>query len=346
MKNKFSKKWFSLLLLTLVIFASVFLPLPYYIEKPGSTIDLSDVITVNQKTTDEAGSFSLTSVGVQQASLVTALKAKVSSYEDLMTKEEFLAGADSKEYEQMQNYYMKSSQNAAISQALKLADRPYKFSYEGVYVMSILADSNFKNKINIGDTVTAVDGHSFKNNQAFMNYVQAKNIDDEVNITVLQDSKEKTVNGELIKLPKTNKAGIGITLVDHTEVESKDKIEFKTDNIGGPSAGLMFTLEIYDQLTKRNLTQGKKIAGTGTIDDKGAIGRIGGIDKKVVSADKKGVEIFFAPDDKLSAAEKKIDPKALSNYQEAKQTARQIDSKMKIVPVKTLTDALDYLENM
>src|SRR5699024_8610016 len=191
----------------------------------------------------------------------------ISSYEDLMTKEEFLAGADSKEYEQMQNYYMKSSQNAAISQALKLADRPYKFSYEGVYVMSILADSNFKNKINIGDTVTAVDGHSFKNNQAFMNYVQAKNIDDEVNITVLQDSKEKTVNGELIKLPKTNKAGIGITLVDHTEVESKDKIEFKTDNIGGPSAGLMFTLEIYDQLTKGNLTQGKKIAGTGTIDD-------------------------------------------------------------------------------
>lgn len=343
MKNKFSKKTLAIFIVVLAICASVFLPLPYYIEKPGSTLDLKDIITVDQKKDKESGSFSLTSVGIQQATLFTAAKAKFSSYEDLLSKEDLLGGSSGKEYEQMQNYYMKSSQNAAISQALKLAKRPYQFSYRGVYVMSIVKGSNFKGKISIGDTVTAVDGRHFKNNQAFMDYVQHKKVADKVKITVLHDKNKKEVSGKLIRLPQTKKAGIGITLVDHTEVRSEDKIKFKTDNIGGPSAGLMFTLEIYDQLTAGNLRKGKKIAGTGTMDDQGKVGQIGGIDKKVVSADQAGVEIFFAPNDTLTKAEKKADPTAVSNYQQAKKTAGKLHSKMKIVPVKTLSDAIDYL---
>ncbi|MFR3047322.1 MAG: S16 family serine protease, partial [Enterococcus faecium] len=112
------------------------------------------------------------------------------------------------------------------------------------------------------------------------------------------------------------------------------------------AAGLMFTLEIYEQVTGKNLRHGKQIAGTGTINSEGEVGRIGGIDKKVASADKAGVEIFFAPDDTISDDVKKEYPEIKTNYEEAKAAAKKLNSSMKIVPVKTVQEALDYLEKM
>lgn len=346
MKRNSFKKPLILFIIALAICASVFLPLPYYIEKPGSTIDLKELITVNDKKDQEDGSFSLTSVGVQQASVVTALKAQISPFEDLVSEEELLGGASDEEYDQMQNYYMESSQNTAIQQALKLADRPYDFEYKGVYVMNVMKNSSFKGEVAVGDTVTKVDGKSFENNQDFMDYVQQKSVGDTVKVTYEHDYDTKEASGKLIKLPSNQKAGIGITLVDHTDITTEDEVDFDVDNIGGPSAGLMFTLEIYEQLTEQNLRQNKNIAGTGTIDNKGKIGRIGGIDKKVASADEAGAQIFFAPNDTLTKKEKKENPDVKSNYQEAQTAADELDTDMKIVPVKTLQDAIDYLEQL
>ncbi|KAF1302756.1 PDZ domain-containing protein [Enterococcus saccharolyticus] len=343
--KKTSIKYFLLFIVATVIAACVFVPIPYYIEKPGSTIDLKQLVTVNGNEDKQPGSFSLTSVGVQQATVLTALKSKFSSFEQLVSEEEMFGGSSGEEYDQIQRYYMESSQNNAIEQALKQAGRPYDFEYKGVYVMSVEPKSNFYHDISVGDTVTQVDGKHFENNQEFIDYVQNKKVDDEVTITFIHQNKQKQATGKLIEL-STKKPGIGITLVDHTEIESDDKIDFHVENIGGPSAGLMFTLEIYEQLTKQDLRKGKKIAGTGTINNEGEVGRIGGIDKKVASADQEGMEIFFAPDDELTAEEKAAYPELQSNYEEAKAAAEKIHSKMKIVPVKTLQDALDYLENM
>ena len=78
------------------------------------------------------------------------------------------------------------------------------------------------------------------------------------------------------------------------------KVTVKTDEIGGPSAGFMFSLEIYNQLTEEDLTKGYQIAGTGTIDADGTVGPIGGIEQKIVAADKAGAEFFFAPNEKGS----------------------------------------------
>lgn len=346
MKRDFFKKTLILFIIALAVCASVFLPLPYYIEKPGSTIDLKDLITVNEKKDQEEGSFSLTSVGVQQASAVTALKAKFSPFEELVSEDELFGGASGKEYDQMQSYYMESSQNNAIEQALKLANRPYDFEYKGVYVMNVMQNSSFKDEIAVGDTVTKVDGKDFENNQDFMDYVQQKSVGDSVTVTYEHNNKTQEASGKLMELPSNQKAGIGITLVDHTDITSEDDIDFHVDNIGGPSAGLMFTLEIYEQLVEKDLRKGKDIAGTGTIDSDGNVGRISGIDKKVASADKKGAQIFFAPNDTLTKQDEKENDDIKSNYQEAKIAADKLDSKMKIIPVKTLQDTIDYLKQM
>ncbi|MBA1395016.1 PDZ domain-containing protein, partial [Lactobacillus sp. XV13L] len=102
--------------------------------------------------------------------------------------------------------------------------------------------------------------------------------------------------------------------------------------------GLMFTLTSYEAFTHQKLARGHKIAGTGTITADGKVGVIGGVDKKVVAADKAGAEVFFAPTD--ATVVKKSD----NNYVVAKKTAKQIGSKMKVVPVGTFGDALSYLK--
>ena len=107
----------------------------------------------------------------------------------------------------------------------------------------------------------------------------------------------------------------------------------------------MFTLEI-NQLMDEDLTKGYNVAGTGTMQETGEVGRIGGIDLKVIAADEADIEIFFAPDDELPEEVLKNNPSLRSNYLEAKEVAEKIGTKMKIVPVKTVDDALAYLEEM
>lgn len=75
-------------------------------------------------------------------------------------------------------------------------------------------------------------------------------------------------------------------------------MKINSHEIGAPSAGLMFTLEIYNQLVEEDLTKGHEIAGTGTINEKGEVGPIGGINQKVVVASDAGAEVFFAPNEK------------------------------------------------
>ena len=149
--------------------------------------------------------------------------------------------------------------------------------------------------------------------------------------------------GKVIKL-ENGKNGIGISLIDRTEVSSNIPITFSTEGIGGPSAGLMFSLAIYTQLADPTLRDGRDIAGTGSISREGEVGEIGGIDKKVVSAAQSGADIFFAPNNELTEEEKKLSPNGKNNYQTALETAKKIKTDMKIVPVKTLQDAIDYLK--
>ena len=101
----------------------------------------------------------------------------------------------------------------------------------------------------------------------------------------------------------------------------------------------MFTLEILNQLLDEDITKGYDIAGTGTMESDGTVGRIGGIDQKVIAADRAGIDIFFAPDDEA-------DSELPSNFDQALETAEEIDTEMDIVPVTDIDAALDYLSEL
>ena len=168
-----------------------------------------------------------------------------------------------------------------------------------------------------------------------MDYINEKKAGDVIDLVFKREGKEKKVSIPLKTFKDdSSRVGIGISLDDYRKVITNPEISIDTDQIGGPSAGLMFTLEIYNQLTEGDITKGYDIAGTGTISDDGTVGPIGGIQQKIVAADNSGAEIFFAPNENGAAG---------SNYEEAMIAAKDIKTKMKIIPVDSFNDALQYL---
>lgn len=342
-KNKQIGRILAIVLAVLLVWFAVFVRLPYYIESPGGASDIRQVLTVNQQEDDQPGSYNFTYVSVLQATGLQLLLAQFNPYADVVSAEEMTGGADSEEYFRIAQFYMETSQNMAKYQGLTLAKKDVEMDFFGVYVLDVTEDSSFKKILNIADTVVSINGKKFESSPELIKYVSGLELGSDVTVGYVTGGQEQTADGKIIKL-SNGKNGIGITLVDHTEVKSSVPIDFQTGNIGGPSAGLMFTLAIYTQLAEPDLRDGRVIAGTGTIEKDGKVGDIGGAGKKVLSAAKSGASIFFVPNNPVDPAILEKDPTAKTNYEEAKEAAEKAKVDIEIVPVTTVQEAIDYLK--
>ena len=117
-------------------------------------------------------------------------------------------------------------------------------------------------KLEAGDRIFKVDGKAFESSEQFIQYVSGKSVGDEVTFEVDRNEDTTEVKIPLEILEETGKVGVGISLVDDKEIVVDPAVTINTEDIGGPSAGFMFSLEIYNQLTEEDLTRGYPIAGT------------------------------------------------------------------------------------
>ena len=140
---------------------------------------------------------------------------------------------------------------------------------------------------------------------------------------------EHILNVNIRPLQTNGPARIGISVAQHSNGFSLPfPVKIASQKIsGGPSAGLMFTLGVFDLVTGDNLAGGRKIAGTGTIDLEGNVGPIGGVQQKVVASERVGAEYFLCPAD---------------NYSDALSTATSI----KVVKIATAQDAINFLRGL
>lgn len=333
---RFTKK--HIIYLAIVVILAYFLSvykLPYYIYKPGGADALSPIVEVEDGYKSE-GDMHLVTVSGLQATPIQFVWAKILDYHEILPiKDVFPEGISQKDYMHAQLQVMESSQEAATVVAYEAADKDITIDYQGVYVVSVVEGMAADGKLEAGDRITGIDGSEIKEADDLIDFIEKKQANDKVKVDVVRDEEKRTEEITLEPFnDDTDKVGIGIRLVTDRSVSVDPEVHFSSGNIGGPSAGLMFSLEIYDQLTEKDLTGGHQIAGTGEVDYNGNVLRIGGIDKKIIAADKAGSDIFFAPNEK--GAED-------SNYQVAKATAEEIGTDMKVIPVDTFQDALDYL---
>lgn len=337
MKNK-SLLRSSLIVLIIILIIS-FIKLPYYITQPGMASELEPIIKVENGDENEKGSFSLTTVRFGRANPFTYIWAKLQDYHYIHPLEDIKREDETdKEYFNRQLHMMEVSQESAISIAYQKANKKVEYTFHGIYVDGIIKEMPAGSILEVGDRIYKVDNKEFQTAEEFIEYVSQKKEGEEVTITFEREGKQDQATLPLTSFPnEPDKVGIGISLVTDRQLDVDPDIELKTEEIGGPSAGLMMSLEIYNQLTKGDLTKGYEIAGTGTISSTGEVGPIGGISQKIVAADRQGIDVFFAPNEKDSPT---------SNYKEAIETGENIQTKMEIIPIDTFDEAVEYLQNL
>ncbi|MCM0583177.1 PDZ domain-containing protein [Weissella diestrammenae] len=329
-----------------LIAIGLLIPLPIYSEVPGLSVGLKQFIKVDQKKPKVDGDFNITAVSMYRVTGLGALLALMNPHADLLTEDEVTGGVSNADSNRINQIYMNNSLNAAKAVAFKAANVPFKHDFNGIYVMSIQNNSKFKNDLHIGDTITKVNEEVKNSAAGFQSAIRQSAIGQPISITFQHGKQVKTVSRPTVAIAQTGKKipGVGISLTDNSTITSDTQVDADMGDIGGPSGGLMFSLELYDALSSDNLADGRIIAGTGTIDDNGQVGEIGGIDKKVIAAGKAGAKIFFAPYIDLPKKYLKYEEKGQTNYQLAKKTAQKYEPQMKVVPVKTFQEAVDYLK--
>jgi len=344
------KKKISIYAVLLVVICFLMLyRLDAYIMKPGSAYDVSKFVTVENNYTENKGSMSLMTVAMQQATPFSYLWAKTQKYQKLMDINQVRNPLeDEEEYNVRQLKLMSDSQFNAKYIAFQKAGLQTTIHFDGVFVLNVLDGGASDGLLKAGDEIIEVDGQKISNQQMLVDLLKPKELGDKATVKFIRNKIEQEVTITLKEIPRAEekRAGLGISYAESKSIETNPKVTMKTEDIGGPSAGLMFTLEILDQLLEEDLTKGYAVAGTGEMLVDGSVGRIGGIDYKVIAADKDDMEIFFAPDDEISPELKAKYPELESNYATAVKTAKEIGTKMKIVPVKTVDDAIKYLKQL
>ena len=334
MTNKLYKKVFKLLkenigfIIMVIMFIMTFIEFPYYINAPGGIINLDKKIIIEDEYKSN-GSFNLAYVSEYKANIYTLLYAYLNPNFDIIKKSDYLATNDTyKTMSYREDLELDESIDTAIIYAYNYANMDVEILKTDVYVTYIYSEAN--TDIEIGDKVVSINGSVVTDRYSLKSIINNYNVGDKLKIKVINNDKEYERYAYVIEVEGYKLIGIYTTLDMEYKVPKNIKVKFKK-NESGPSGGLMLTLEIYNELISEDITKGRKIVGTGTINMDGTVGSISGVEYKLKGAVKRHADIFFVPRD---------------NYEAAINLKNEKGYKIDIVLVDKFTDAIEYLNNL
>ncbi len=285
--------------------ALILVPVPYVTWSPGGTYDVFatpdgkppvlDITGV--KTYDTPGSLEATTVSVTTAdsrlSLPEALLGFFMAARDTLPRAAvYRPGKSVDEIESGQATAMTSSQDEAIVAALRQADQPVR---ELPMVLSITLGAPAEGQLQLGDLVTKINGKLATSARQIDRILTGSKVGDKLTISVLRDDTPlDVVVGTVASNDDPRVPVIGVTW--GTGFDFSPDVAVNLDpRVGGPSAGLVFALGIYDRLTPKELVGGRTVAGTGALTADGSVGAIGGAKEKLHSAQEDGADLFLLP---------------------------------------------------
>lgn len=324
----------GLVLIGALIVAAWQINVPYFALSPGPTQEVGDLIEIEDGGPDtfvSSGDLIMLTVSLQEVNAFEYVQGLLDDSIDLVEREIIRpADVSPDEFRRENREAMDESQSTAIAVALRHLGFEVTDSGEGVYVAGVIAETPADGVLMVGDVIKAVQGRDVTIRDDGVNAIVANEIGDTIDLTVDR-------NGELLDL--------AVTLIEHTQTPGIPMVGFEAEtfqrrqvlpfdvdidaqNIGGPSAGMMYALTIIDLLTEDDLTNGNLIAGTGTISSDGTVGAIGGVRQKVVAAQAAGAQFILVPE---------------ANYVDA-QAVR--DDGVEIYSIGHLDDALAVLDTL
>lgn len=338
----------STLVLIALLCAGVLIKVPYSEMSPGPTVNTlgevggEPVLQISgHKTYPTSGNLNMTTVRVTGADYSMNLVESVYgwlAHDSVVVPHDTLYPDGKTEQQSTQENAEEFNQSQESAKVAALNELKIPVTSR-VVVSTVVKDSPAQGKLHAYDVIKQVDGTPVEQPEDVAKLVTRRDPGQKVTFTVVpaktaeaaeKAGKEPEGSRKIVittvKAPKEDRAIVGIQAgTDHT---FPFRIDIKLADVGGPSAGLMFSLGIIDKLTPGKLTGGKFIAGTGTIDDKGKVGPIGGINMKLVGARDAGARYFLTPDENCKAA------------------ASDTPSGLTLVRVKTIDDAKKSLEKI
>jgi PDZ domain-containing protein len=290
-------------LTVLLAAGAALLPVPYVALQPGPTANTlgkvhgTELIRINgRETYPDKGHLDLVTVSVlggprQRLDLVTALRGWLDDTIAVVPETTvYPEGETAKEAERVSNAEMTQSQQDATTAALRQLGIPVNTS---TVVVGFSPDSPSKGRLTKGDEIVSVDGKSVNGAASLQRLVRAVKPGHKVHLVVRRDGAARSATVTTAAGPDGGKTVIGVRIRD--QVSYPFTVDISLEDVGGPSAGMMFALGVIDKLTPGSLTGGRFIAGTGTINDAGSVGAIGGITQKMIGAKRSGATAFLAP---------------------------------------------------
>ena len=317
--KKYLKENYKTIIFLIIMLLIIKVELPYYIEAPGGTINLTERINKNYNKKD--GSLNMLYVTEYKGNIVTVLLSKIIPSWDLYEiSNQQISNESSKDIYNRNKVMLDNSIGNATIVAYQEAGKNIKIKEKKNIVIATTKDNN----IEIGDIILSIDNKKVEDINTIKDYLNELKIGDTVNIKLKRNNKEKNIK---ITLDEDKLIGVMIITNYDYEVDEDLDIAFKSGE-GGSSGGLILSLGIYSQITGKDILKGRNIAGTGTIDIDGNIGEIDGIKYKIAGAVKNKMDIIM------------VSP---YNYEEAKKVIKDNNYKIKLVKVNTFKEAIDYL---
>lgn len=292
--------WFVVLALLIAV-----VPVPYVIYSKGRAYDVLGTSAQGRPLLDVAGiqtyptsgQLRMTTVSVTRSDASTSLPEAVLAYllprRDAMPRDSvYERGKSTEQVRTDERQMMDTSQQDAVVAALRAANQPVT---EMPMVSAVTVSGPAIDRLRPGDLFLSVDGTSVSSADEVRRLVGRHTAGDVVKLLVLRDRVETRVDVTTTpsrRDPKSPILGVDVG----TGYRYAPVINFGVNSdIGGPSAGLVFALGLYDRITPSDLLAGRSVAGTGTISPSGAVGAIGGIQEKIAGAEDAGARIFIVP---------------------------------------------------
>lgn len=317
---------YKFFIVLVVIVALFMVELPFKIYTPGGMVDLKDRISV-EGGQDYDGTLGMAYVSMVRGSIPYLLLSYVIPDWDIVPESELkLENETMEEKIEADKIATIQSVDSAIIAAYKEAGNPVEVKKENVHITYI--DEQANTDLEMLDIVKSVNGEVVSSTEELKSLIASYEPGDVVTFQVERDGEERECHATLYDTEDGVKVGISLTVTYNYEEEPEASITMKQSE-SGPSGGLMMSLAIYNSLVSEDITKGRTVVGTGTIDIDGNVGEIGGVKYKLIGAEKKGADVFLVPSE---------------NYEEAVEVAEEKNYDITILSVDTLSDAIAQLE--
>lgn len=285
-------------LVSILLLGALELSLPYYAIAPGSAREVNDLISVpRDRSFPPAGKVLLATVSLRRVSALGALEGWLDPDVDVVPEERVLGSTPPKQFTKQNLQLMDDSKQVAVVVALRRLGFAVPEHGKGALVVSVEKGTPAEGRLAQGDVITAVDGRPTPLSQQTVEAIRARRPGQVARLEILGTNGATRVEEiVLASRPKEQTGFLGVLLrTKEQRFEYPFDVAIDSGTIGGPSAGLAFTLGVLDSLTNGELTGERKVAATGTIEIDGTVGEVGGVAQKTAAVRAAGAQYFLVP---------------------------------------------------